>query len=351
MTALKIKIGNKWVGGFAPCFIIAEAGINHNGDLALAKKMVDAALACGVDAVKFQTFTAADFIQDETIVYEYQSQGKKVKESMLKMFQRCEFTEAKWREIAAHCQKRGILFFSTPQDESNLELLLKIGVPAIKVGSDDMVNLPLLSAYSKKNLPMIISTGMAYLSEVEEAVATILENNRELVILHCVSSYPTPPNELNLRKMETLRKNFPQCVVGFSDHSLGTTAAIAAAALGAKVFEKHFTLDRNLPGPDHWFSSDPQELKELVAGIRASEEALGDPEIKPTVREVAMRKESHRSVVAARDIEKGEVLQRGDLILKRPGTGLPPKFLDQCIGKTAKVKIPKNGLLKPDFLK
>lgn len=340
-----IKISNKLIGGQEPCFIIAEAGINHNGDISIAKKMIDLAINCGVDAVKFQTFTAKEFVSNESEMFEYKSQGKKVKESELKMFERNEFSQEEWKEIANYCKKRKIIFFSTPQNISNLELLLKIGVPAIKVGSDDLVNLPLLEEYSKKGLPMIISTGMAYLSEVDEAVRTVRKNNKDLAVLHCVSSYPAEFEELNFKKIETLKKAFPECVIGYSDHSSGVTANIIATALGAKIIEKHFTLDKNMPGPDHWFSADPKELKELVQGIRNTEKALGSSEIKPTESEAKMRAPAHRSITAAKDIKKGELLTKEKIVVKRPGTGILPKFIPFIIGRKAKQDIKKGELI------
>ncbi|MBU3934947.1 N-acetylneuraminate synthase family protein [Patescibacteria group bacterium] len=346
-----IKISQKLIGGQEPCFIIAEAGINHNGDINIAKKMIDSAIEAGVDAVKFQTFTAKEFISNENEMHEYKSQGKIVKESALKMFERNEFKEEEWKEIAEYCKQKGIIFFSTPQDLSNLELLLRIEVPAIKVGSDDLVNLPLLEGYSKKGLPMIISTGMAYLLEIDEAVRTIKNNNDDLAILHCISSYPAEFGELNLEKIKNLRNIFPDCVIGFSDHSEGAIAAIIAVALGAKIIEKHFTLDKSMPGSDHWFSADPEELKELVKNIRSTEKALGDSKIKPTDKEVETRKTAHRSITASQDIKKGEKLTEENIAMKRPGTGILSKFTPLIIGKEAREDIKKGELISFDKIK
>ena len=347
----KIKISNKSIGGQEPCFIIAEAGINHNGDISIAKKMIDLAIEAGVDAVKFQTFTAKEFISNENEIYEYKSRGKDVKESALKMFERNEFSKEQWKEIAEYCQQKGIIFFSTPQDLSNLELLLRIGIPAIKVGSDDLVNLPLLEEYSKKGLPMIISTGMAYLSEVDEAVRTVRKNNKDLAILHCVSSYPAKPEELNLKKIKNLRNIFSDCVIGFSDHSEGIMAAIIAVALGAKIIEKHFTLDKNMPGPDHWFSADPNELKELVRQVRKTEESLGGSIIRPAESEVKMRLACYRSITASRDIKKGEILAKENIAMKRPGMGILAKFAPLAIGREAKEDIKKGELISFNKIK
>lgn len=338
------------IGDEHPCLIIAEAGINHNGDVSIAKSMIDAAKECGADAVKFQTFKAEEFISDPEQTYTYYSQGKEVTESMMDMFKRYEFSGEEWIEIADYCKKVGIIFFSTPQNKSDLDFLLKIvDIPVIKVGSDDLTNLELLKYCASKRLPIIISAGMAYLSEIEDAVNTIRNTgNDNLAVLHCVSSYPAGPDEINLRKMLTIRLAF-DLPVGFSDHTIGTNAAVAAAALGAKVIEKHFTLDKNLAGPDQWFSSDPGEFKELVNGIRFAEKALGSYEIKPTLKEMGMRKIARRSIVASRDIIKGETIGIESITLKRPGIGLPPKFLDFIIGKEAKTDIKKGDLI--DFEK
>ncbi len=307
--------------------------------------MIDAAKKSGVDAIKFQTFKGKDFVRDEKETYTYESKGKTIKESMLKMFERYEFNEDEWKEIADYCKIKRIIFFSTPQNISDLELLIKLGTPAIKVGSDDFVNLPLLEEYSKKNLPMIISTGMAYESEIDDAIKTIEKNNKNIAILHCVSSYPTDTKDLNLRKITTLKEKYPNYVIGFSDHSQGTLAAEISIALGAKVFEKHFTLDNSMGGPDHRFSANPVELKEIVTKLRQVEKTLGNGELKPNKNEIEMRKICHRSVIASRKILKDETLTVKNITLKRPGNGLPPKYYKKVIGKKAKKDIKKNELI------
>ncbi len=343
----RIKITNtRYIGNDEPCFIIAEVGINHNGDVNSAKKMIDVAKECGVDAIKFQTFKAEEFVSDPDETYTYKSQGREVTESMLEMFKRYEFSEGEWREILNYCKDMNIICFSTPQNPSDLDFLLKtVDLPIIKVGSDDLTNLGLLKYYASKNKPMIISAGMSFTSEIEDAVEIIREKgNNDLVVLHCISSYPSEPEEVNLKKMLTIKQAF-NVVVGFSDHTVGTIAATAAVALGAKVIEKHFTLDKNLPGPDHWFSSDPKELSQLVQAIRYTEKSLGNYVIKPTSKELKMRKIARRSIVAARDIKKGEIITPKALCVKRPGTGLPPKFINYILKKEAKINIKKNELI------
>jgi len=308
--------------------------------------MIDAAKKSGVDAIKFQTFKAKDFVSNKNEKYTYKSKGKTVKESMLKMFERHEFNEKQWKEIAQYCKSKKIIFFSTPQNVSDLDILMKIGIPAIKVGSDDLINLPLLEEYSKKKLPMIISTGMAHESEIDEAVKTIEKNNKNIAILHCISSYPTDIEDLNLSKINTLQEKYPKHVIGFSDHSQGGFAAEVSIALGVKIFEKHFTLDNNMEGPDHRFSANPTELKEIVQKIRAVKKSLGEADLKPTKKEEKMRKICHRSIVASIDISKDEKITKDNVTVKRPGTGLPPKYLKKVLGKKVKKDIKKNDLIR-----
>ncbi len=345
----KLKIGNRLIGTGEPVYIIAEIGINHNGDVQLAKQMISLVKSCGVDAIKFQIFKSEEFVSSPEDMYTYISQGKSVTESMLAMFKRYEFNADDWKEIFRFCQEETIDFFATPQNPSDLDFLLSlVDVPAIKVGSDDLTNLELLDYYARKGKPLIISAGMAYLSEIEDAVNTIRETgNNDLAVLHCISSYPTEAEDIHLRKMDTIRRAF-NVVTGFSDHTRGSTAAIGAVTLGASIIEKHFTLDKNLPGPDHWFSANPEELKELVDGIRFIEKAKGQTSIAPTQKECEMRKLARRSIVASTDIAKGEIIQRHYIDFKRPGTGLPPKYLKYILGRKARLDIKKNDRITFD---
>ena len=340
------SIGKRAVGDGQPCFIIGEAGINHNGDLKTAKKLVDAAAASGVDAVKFQTFRAEEFESDKKKMVEYKYRGKTIKEPLFNVFLRSELKEEEWKELATYTRKKGMLFFSTPQNESDLQMLLKVvKLPVIKVGSDDLVHLPQMEAFAKTGIPMIISTGLAYLSEVDEAVRTVLKYHNKLAVLRCVSKYPAQYEELNLKSMETLRRAYPSIVVGFSDHSQGLTAPIAAVALGAKVIEKHFTLSRDMKGPDHPFALEPDELSQLVQEIRNTEAALGSFEVKPVEREMKTRQRSHRSLVASRAIPAGTRLKKEDIAVKRPGTGLRPSLLPMVLGKTTRKEFKENTLI------
>lgn len=349
---MKIKIGNKkYIGDGAPCFIIAEAGINHNGDIEKAKKMIEAAKKCGADAIKFQTFKAEEFISDPKATYTYYSQGKKVIESMLEMFKRYEFSESAWKEIIECCYKKNIIFLTTPQNPSDLDFILSLtSLSAIKVGADDLTNLELISYYASKKIPLIISAGMAYASEIEDAIKAIrVVGNNDIVVLHCVSSYPADASELNLNKIESIKRVFG-VISGFSDHSIGTSAAIASVALGAKVIEKHFTLNKSLSGPDHWFSADVQELRELIESVRFVEKALGSSKLIPTDKEMEMRKLTRRSIVAARDLKKGTPITECDIAFKRPGTGIPPNFKEYILGRRLKTNISKDGLILLDYL-
>jgi len=342
----KIKIGNRWLGEGEPVFIVAEAGINHNGDIRLAKKMIDEAKKAKVDCVKFQTFKAKEFITDPKLIYTYESQGKKITEPQLKMFGRYEFSEKEWREIIDYCKKENMVFSTTAQNPLELDFILSlVDLPFIKVGSDDLTNLSLIKYYATKKKPIIISPGMAYEQEIRDAVSTIRKSgNNSIVVLHCVSSYPALAEEVNLKKLKTIKNKF-KVVVGFSDHTEGIFAALGAVALGAKVIEKHFTLDKNMPGPDHSFSADSKELKELVAGIRFVEKSLGSHAIFPTKKEKEMRKLARRSIVASKDIKKGEIIKLSDIEYKRPGTGLAPKFTGSIIGKKTIHKIKKGELI------
>lgn len=340
-----VEIGGRCLGAGNPALIVAEIGINHNGDLEMAKRLIAAAKACGADAVKFQSFHTDEFMSDRAQEYEYESAGKVVRESMYAMFKRYEFPYEAMRALVGYARSLGLIAFATPTDVQAMETLVGLGVPAIKVGSDDLVNLSLLRAFAAKGLPMIISTGMARIGEVEDAVEAIHgAGNENLVILHCISLYPTPPEEVHLRRIATLQQAFA-VPIGFSDHSWGVTAAIGAIALGAVVIEKHFTLDRNLPGPDHRFSADPAELRALVEGVRAIERNLGSSVFRLSEAEAFMRRECHRSVVAAQPIAAGTVLAREHLTLKRPGSGLPPKTLETLIGRTVKTDIAADQLL------
>lgn len=343
----QIKIGDRLIGDNQPPLVILEAGINHNGELDKAYAMIRLAKQLGADAVKFQTFKAEEFVGDPNLMFTYRSQGREVTESMLEMFRRYEFSRDGWFAIKKKCDEEGILFLSTPQNRSDLDLLLEIGVPAVKVGSDDFTNLPLLRDYASTGLPLLVSCGMADLAEVHQALDAVgALDGHPTVLLLCTSQYPTPPQDVNLLKLRTLREAFPMVVTGFSDHTQGPLASSLALALGARVFEKHFTLDHDLPGPDHWFSEDPAGAEEWVASVRKSQVMMGSSLVRPTTAERQMRVLARRSVVALHDIESGEILTGENVGLRRPGNGLPPMLFDQVLGRKAAGKIVKGSLLK-----
>ncbi|KFB74173.1 N-acetylneuraminate synthase family protein [Candidatus Accumulibacter contiguus] len=342
-----LAIAGRRIGPNEPPYCIAEVGINHNGDLGIAKRMIEIAKEVGADAVKFQTFKAEEFCGDPEQMFTYQSQGQTVTESMLEMFRRYEFAPQQWRAIKAHCDAVGITFFSTPQNRSDLDLLLAIGVLAIKVGSDDFTNLPLLRSYAAANLPLILSCGMSDLAEVHQALETVgWFTGKPLALLLCTSQYPTPAQDVNIRKLTTLQQAFPGLLVGFSDHTQGPLAAGLAVALGARVFEKHFTLDHDLPGPDHWFAEDTEGLREWIRIIKCAHEILGSPFLMPTKAERGMRLQARRSIVALRNIEIGEELNAENIGLRRPGAGLSPELIDQVMGLRVARQIKKGCYLR-----
>ena len=342
----QFNIGSRLVGADQPPFVILEAGINHNGELKRALDMICLAKSLGADAVKFQTFRADEFVGDPNLMFTYRSQGREVTEPMLDMFRRCEFSRGDWFAIKKKCDDEEILFLSTPQNRTDLDLLLELGVSAIKVGSDDFTNLPLLRDYASVGLPMLVSCGMADLAEVHTALETVgALDGKPTVLLLCTSQYPTPPEDVNLRKLETLRHAFPMLVMGFSDHTEGSLASSLALALGARVFEKHFTLDHDLPGPDHWFSENPAGAKEWLDAIHQAHVMMGSATVRPTDAERKMRVLARRSIVALRDIQSGETLSEENLGLRRPGNGLPPHIFEQVLGKKAAGKIVKGGML------
>lgn len=343
----RVNIADRIVGDGYPPFIVAEVGINHNGELDRALEMIDVAKAAGADAVKFQTFQADEFVGDPAQMFTYRSQEKMVTESMLDMFRRYEFKPDDWWIIKRKCEETGVFFLSTPQNRTDLDILLKVGIPAIKVGSDDFTNLPLLKSYATTGLPLIVSCGMSDLAEVYQALEAVgALRGYPTVLLLCTSQYPTPQEDVNLLKLKTLSRAFPMVVMGFSDHTQGPLASSLAVALGAHFFEKHFTLDHDLPGPDHWFSADLAQLREWVASIRQAHAMLGSAVVAPTSAEVEMRTLARRSVVALKDIEPGDVLTEANIGLRRPGNGVAPFLYPKMLGMKAGRRIKKGALLQ-----
>jgi len=339
-----MKIGDKLIGEGQPCFIIAEAGVNHNGDVNMAKNLIDVAKKCGADAVKFQTFKAEELVVRGAEKAEYQKRNTRKEESQFDMLNRLELSEEAHFELKGYADKQGIIFLSTPFDKGSVDLLVGLGVSAIKVSSADITNFPLLSHIASKKLPIILSTGMSTLLEITEAILVMRGWANQLILLHCVSNYPTGVEDINLKVLGTLKHVF-DLPVGLSDHSLGITIPVASVALGACVIEKHFTLDRNLAGVDHVASLEPKELKAMVESIRDVEKAMGDGVKRVSAEEEENKKAVRRSIVALTDIPKGMIITEEMLAIKRPGTGLEPKFLSRVIGRRAKVDIKCGELL------
>lgn len=332
-----------------PCLIIAEAGVNHNGDIELAHRLVDAAADAGADAVKFQTFKAERLVTAEAPKADYQT-ARMGEESQLQMLRRLELSESAHRELVSHCNERNIVFISTPFDEGCADFLAELGVPMFKIPSGEVTNLPYLSHLAKIGLPMLVSTGMAYLSEVDEAVRAIRSTgNGRIALLHCVSNYPADPVDVNLRAMETMRTAFG-VPVGYSDHTLGNEIALAAVAMGASAIEKHFTLDRNMHGPDHASSLEPDELAQMITGIRKVEAALGSGRKEPAASEAATAAVARKSLVAATQLTAGTVLSEEMVAVKRPGTGLPPAMKPYLLGRTLRRDLREGALLTLDGL-
>ena len=343
-----MKIANFEIGEDLRPFIIAEAGINHNGELEKMLEMIQVAKDCGADCIKFQSFKADELYVDKSQTYTYKSQGKEITESMYEMFKRVEVKDEYWQILKNKCDEVGIIFLSTPQNITDLHRLLKVNIPAIKVGSDDFVTIPLLEEYKKTRLPMILSCGMANLEEIKTVISRF--ENYPVALLLCTSQYPTPIKDINLNKLKTLRQEFPQLILGFSDHTQGFLAACVALGMGARIFEKHFTLSHDLAGPDHWFSSNPEELSEWIKNIKNAWLMLGDKEIKPTAEEEQMKNIVRRRIIAKRNIARGEKLSLDNITFKRSDGGLDVILYDTIINKVANCDILKDSIIKREFL-
>lgn len=342
-------------------FVIAEAGVNHNGSLAMAMQLIDVAADARADAVKFQTFKAAKLATAAAVKADYQVQNTKEAGNQLAMLKALELSLDDHRALVRHCHARGIRFMSTGFDAESLAFLATLGMPALKIPSGDITFGPLLLQAARFRMPLIVSTGMSTLAEVEDALGVVafgLTTDREpagradflaaycsaegrralaqhVTLLHCVTQYPAPPEAVNLRAMDTMRAAFG-LPVGYSDHTMGIEVSLAAVARGASIIEKHFTLNRALPGPDQAASLEPGELRQLVAGIRSIEKALGSPIKSPAEQEVSNRPVARRSLVAARPIRQGEAITPDDLASKRPGTGMSPLDLWSLVGRPAR---------------
>lgn len=342
-----IKVEGKLIGASHPCFIIAEAGVNHNGDMQMAHRLIDEAFAAGANAVKFQSFVTEELITAQAPKARYQIETTGMSGSQYSMLKALELTDGEQLELKNHCDSIGIIYICTPYEQISVDMLDDIGVAAFKVASTDITNLPFLHYIARKGRPVILSTGMCTLGEVEEAVNTLIHNGLmgSLALLQCTSEYPAPFDEVNLKAIHTMEKAF-RCPVGFSDHTPGVGASPWAVAIGACIIEKHFTLDRNLPGPDHRASIEPSELLELVHTIRNVESALGNGIKQPSNSEIPNKQTMQKSLVARHYISAGQVITENDLTAKRPATGIPPAWLGRIAGKCARLEIAQDEILQ-----
>ena len=317
--------------------IIAEAGVNHNGDIKIAKQLIDVAADCGADYVKFQTFSADRIVTKSADKAEYQKQSSDSSESQFEMLKRLELSVEMHLKLIEHCKHKSIKFLSTGFDIQSVDLLVGLGLNLVKIPSGEITNLPLLRHIGSLDLPVILSSGMSTMKEIGDALLILEQTGlprAQITVLHCTTEYPTPMDEVNLRAMNSIR-NTLGVAVGYSDHTLGIEVSVAAVALGASVIEKHFTIDRSLPGPDHKASSEPVELVAMVKAIRNIEVALGSDVKEPTMSEIKNAHIARKSILASQKIEKGEILSTVNLVVKRPGNGMSPMLWDRLIGQVA----------------
>jgi len=328
----KIKISNKWIGNNYPTFVVAEAGINHNGSLRVAKKMISKAKEVGVDAVKFQTFKAIDLASLDS--------------KFFRIFKKVELDYADFGELSDYAKSEGIIFFSTPFSEEAVDVLSRLDVPAFKIASGDITHIPLIKYVASKKKPVILSTGMSELNEIRTALQAIKsKGNNNIAIMHSVSAYPTPPLDANLRAITTLQNSF-RYPIGYSDNGGGILVPIVAVALGAQIIEKHFTIDKKMHGPDHFFSADPNELSRLVKDIRQIEEMLGDGKKRCQMSELENKVGARRSIIASGSIKKGMQITNKMIAIKRPSRGIQPAHFNKVIGKVSRRNIKANEPIK-----
>lgn len=349
VTPEPVVVGGRPVGPGHPPLLVAEAGVNHDGDVSMARDLVDAACEAGAEAVKFQTFTPEKLASPEAPKADYQAEATD-DASQREMLADLALPPEAYEELANYARKRGILFLSSPFDPEAVALLDGLDVPAVKVPSGEITNLPYLEAVAQTGRPTILSTGMSTLGEVERAVETLEATEGGTIVLHCLSEYPAPPDEVNLRAMDTLRESF-QLPVGFSDHTEGLTVPTAAVARGACLVEKHFTLDRTLPGPDHASSLEPDELADLAEAIATAYEALGTGRKQPAPSEASNREVVRKSLALGRPLEAGSTVERSDLVTVRPATGIEPTELHRVVGGTLAVDKPARHPLRWEELR
>jgi len=339
---MELKIGNKSIGDKHPCFIIAEAGVNHNGDIVQAKKLIDIAKEAGADCVKFQTWITEEIVTKTVEQADYQAENTGINESQYEMLKKLELSFNDFRKLKDYADKAEIIFMSTPDDEKSVDFLDELGVPAFKIGSGELTNQLMLNKIAQKGKPIILSTGMANLNEIEEAIEIIKNTgNDAIILLHCTSQYPTNYGDVNLKAMITIKNKF-NTIVGYSDHTIGVIVPQIAVALGADVIEKHFTYDKNAKGPDHKCSLNPPELKQMVEVVRITEETLGDGRKLPTDNEKKVRSIIRKTIVAKERIPKGSKIAGDMLTVKRSNGSLNPNEINNIIGKITKNNIEKD---------
>ncbi len=344
----RVKIGERFVGDGEPTYIVAEAGVNHNGSLRRARELIVKAAEAGASAIKFQTYKAEKLVT-KTAPRFWEWEGEEEPEgTQYDSYSKLDKLPGDaYPQMIETCEENNIEFLSTPFDNENIDFLEGLGIKAFKIASCDLTNLPFLKHVAKKQLPIILSTGTSTIGEIEEAVDAIRDTgNEEIILLHCTLSYPTKPEDVNLRMMQTMQEVFSDIPVGLSDHSIGLPIPVAAVAWGAALIEKHYTIDKSLLlSADHWLSVDPEELETMVGYIRSVEAALGSSLKRPVKAEERTLKYARRSIVAKQDIPKGAVITEDMLIMKRPGTGIPPKYVDVIVGRVARRDIADDSLL------
>jgi len=340
-----IKVGDKIIGENQPTFIIAEAGVNHGGDMAVAKKLIDCAADAGVDAVKFQAFRAEDLILNNVEKAPYQQKTTDAKESQFDMLKKLEVSREQNFELKKYCIEKDIIFLTTPFDEYSLEAIDELDLPAYKIASTDTTNLPFLKKVAQKYKPIFLSTGMSYLSEVQMALETIFEFHKEVVVLQCTANYPIKDSEANLAVINTFKNHF-DIMVGYSDHTVGIGAAAFAIPMGAKVVEKHFTLDKSLEGPDHTTSLSPEELVDFVKLVRKVDAFMGTSIKKPNLSETKTRASLQKCLVANGNIKKGDCFTEDNIIAKRTGgIGISPIYYKDLLGIKANKNYKNNEII------
>lgn len=343
-----IKINDKIISNDAPAFIVAEVGANHNGDINLAKESIDAASQCGVDAVKFQTYTAEELLSNKDMQYTYKyGNNKEITQTLKEMFDMVTFKREFHKEIYDYAAKKGLICFSTPFSLEGVEFLETLNNPIYKIASSDVNYVDMLEVIGRLQKPVFLSTGKCTLAEMDMAINLLEENGtKDLCLLHCVTNYPSKMEHMNLNVIKTLKQMYPQCVIGFSDHSLGITATLGAVCFGAKIIEKHFTIDKNLKGPDHWFSMDPIDMKNIVNEVRNLEIAFGDQRKLLPQNEVPEKHWATRSLHLKRDLKAGDIITKDDLDMLRPGYGISPFDRDKVIGLRLSKDVKKGEVLE-----